>query len=309
MKNRMLKRPNATGGFTLVEVLVSITVLGLMMVGVAQMLNSAMTATLGSYKHIDADTQARMVLDRMAYDISKITKRSDVDYYFQKNTGNDQMAFFSEAGGYYPSDISATASESSTSLVGYQINSNSQMERLSKGLIWNGVTDAAPSMVYLPQTIASTWPLVKPASASVTYGTDTNFQVIGDQIFRLEYCFLVQNRFTTSNATTALSTTTTLSDTPYVTPDTSISGMQDVVAVVVSIAVLDAQSRAIVSNATMQTAAGNLADVSGSNIATSALPSTVWKAKLLSNGLGLPKAAASQVRFYQRYCYLTHIQQ
>jgi prepilin-type N-terminal cleavage/methylation domain-containing protein len=298
-----LRSQSSAGGFTLVEVLVSISVLGLMMVGVAQMLNSAMSATLGGYKHIDADTQARMVLDRMAYDISKITKRSDVDYYFQKNTGNDQMAFFSESGGYYPSDITTSTPESDVSLVGYRINSTSnQLERLSKGLIWNGVNDSAPSMVYLPQTIPSTWPQV------VGTGTDSNYQTIGDQIFRLEYCFLVQNRFTTTNATTTLATSTTLSDTPYVSPDTSITGMQDVVAVVVSIAVLDTESRALVSNTALQTASSNLPDVSGTSIATSGLPSTIWKAKLLSTGLGLPKAAASQVRFYQRYCYLTHVQ-
>ncbi|HEY0256228.1 MAG TPA: prepilin-type N-terminal cleavage/methylation domain-containing protein, partial [Candidatus Methylacidiphilales bacterium] len=79
----------SSGGFTLVEILVSFTVLGLIMVGVAQMMNSALSATLGGYKHMDADTQARMVLDRMAFDISKITKRADVDYFFQKNAGND----------------------------------------------------------------------------------------------------------------------------------------------------------------------------------------------------------------------------
>src|SRR5271155_615115 len=118
-----------TGGFTLIEVLVSIAVLGLMMVGVAQMMNSALSATLGGYKHMDADTQARMVLDRMAYDISKITKRSDVDYYFQKNAtsggasafyGNDQMAFYSESGGYYPGTATAQQ-DSNVSLVGYMI--------------------------------------------------------------------------------------------------------------------------------------------------------------------------------------------
>src|SRR5271170_2845008 len=114
MKPRLHSSRNTKGGFTLVEILVSFTVLGLIMVGVAQMMNSALSATIGSYKHMDADTQARMVLDRMAFDISKITKRSDVDYYFKKNTtvgttpGNDQMAFYTESGGYYPSDATTT---------------------------------------------------------------------------------------------------------------------------------------------------------------------------------------------------------
>ncbi len=279
------------------EVLVSITVLGLMMVGVAQMLNSAISATLGSYKHMDADTQARMVLDRIAFDISKITQRGDVDYYFQKNTGNDQMAFYSETGGYYPTGLTGTSQESEVSLVGYRINAGNQMERLSKGRIWNGVNNSAPSMAFLPQTIGTTWPLVEGA------GADTDYQVMGDQVFRLEYCFLVQNRFST--APTITSTTAAVSDLPYAAPDTAINRLQDVQAIIVSIAVLDSQSRAVVSSAALQAAAANLKDDGGT---TGALPLTLWKASLQSNGLGLPKAAASQVRFYQRYCYINHVQ-
>lgn len=281
------------------EVLVSITVLGLMMVGVAQMLNSAINATLGGYKHLDADTQARMVLDRMAFDISKITKRADVDYYFQKNTGNDQMAFYSESGGYYPSSVSGPTQDSDVALVGYRINANNQMERLSKGLIWNGVSNAASPMVFLPQTIPATWPQV-PGT-----GADPDYQVIGDQIFRLEYCFLVEN--TTASAITAgtSTTTTTIADNPWAPADTKVNGLQDVIAVVVSIAVLDSESRASVSNAALTSAASKLLDDGGT---TATLPVTRWKSALISNGLGLPKNTASQVRFYQRYCYINHVQ-
>jgi prepilin-type N-terminal cleavage/methylation domain-containing protein len=299
---RQFRLQRTASAFTLVEVLVSITILGLMMAGVAQLMNSAMTATIGGYKHMDADTQARMVLDRIAFDITKITKRPDVDYYFQKNTGNDQMAFYSESGGYYPSGVTSITPESNVSLVGYRINSKNQMERLGKALIWNGVTSATPGatgmsptdghspMVFLPQTIASTWPLVEAT------GNDPDYQVIGDQVFRLEFCYLVQN-----NSTNAV-----LSDTPYLSPSTNINGLQDVVAVVVSIAVLDSESRAILGGTALQTAALDLPDVNGATISN--LPSTVWKTQLLSNALGLPKAAASQVRFYQRYCYLNHVQ-
>ena len=304
MKPHLRKGSKACAAFTLVEVLVSITVLGLMMVGVAQLMNGAIKATLGGFRHMDADTQARMVLDRMAFDISKITKRSDVDYYFQKNTGNDQMAFYSESGGYYPSGVTGTVPQSDVSLVGYRINAGNQMERLSKGLIWNGVTTSTPGatsmtatsdglspMVFLPQTIAATWPHVEGT------GTDANYQVIGDQIFRLETCYLVQN-----------TSTTTLSSQPYLSPNTGPNGLQDLVAVVVSIAVLDSESRAGVTNANLATAISNLPDVTSATITSSGLPVTLWKAALLSNGLGLPPAAAGQVRLYQRYCYINHVQ-
>jgi len=312
---------NKTDGFTLVEVMVSIAVLGLMMVGVAQMMNGAISATLGGYKHMDADTQARMVLDRMAFDISKITKRADVDYYFQKNTtvgttpGNDQMAFYSESGGYYPSGASTTQ-ESEVSLVGYMINSSNQLVRLSKGLTWNGVNNSAPAMVFNPlanvptspastiitsNTITTAWP-------QIANGTDPNYQVIGDQVFRMEYCFLVQTSPTSSQSTTTIPN---FYDAPWTTqPDTTPNGLQNVTAIVVTIAVLDSQSRAVINNSALQTAASNLPDdgFSSPGTTTSSLPLPLWKAKLLSNGLGLPKTAASQVRFYQRYCYLNHLQ-
>ncbi len=331
----------AVGGFTLIEILVSVTILGLIMVGVTQMMNSAISAATGGYKHMDADTQARMVLDRMAYDISKITKRSDIDYYFNKNAtsagttpGNDQMAFFCESGGYYPSSLSSSAQQSNVSLVGYMIaptlngtvNTSSSsaypgLVRLSKGLAWSGANASYPGMVFnaLPtnitnNTITSTWPLVG-------NGTDPDYQVIGDQVFRLEYTFLVQPP-PTAPAPSASSPTTTLggfSDSPWYAPDSTPNGLKDVTAIVVSIAVLDAKSRANVSSTALQTAASNLPDdnisamTSGAASVEANLPLSLWKSNLntaMANGtyLGLPKAAASQIRFYQRFCYLNHLQ-
>jgi len=336
---------NTTGGFTLVEILVSITILGLIMVGVAQMMNSAMSATMGGYKHMDADTQARMVLDRMAFDISKITKRGDVDYYFQKNTttagttpGNDQMAFYSESGGYYPSGVTPSTQESNVSLVGYMIapmlngvyttvtsGGTPQLVRLSKGLTWNGVSTSIPAMVFnpLPASITSntitntSW---NGTANGIANGQDTNYQVIGDQVFRLEYCFFVQS------SPTAASPTTTVGgfyDSPWYTPDTTPNALKDVTAIVVSIAVLDSKSRGNVSNSALQTAASDLADDSFTSMPTGSLaastvetdlPLYLWKANLNTalgtggNLLGLPKTAAAQVRFYQRFCYLNHLQ-
>jgi type II secretory pathway pseudopilin PulG len=328
MNPRRFRSQSSAGGFTLVEIVVSIAVLGLMMIGVAQVMNSAIGTTIGGYKHMDADTQARMVLDRMAFDISRITKRSDVDYYFQKNTtvagttpGNDQMAFYSESGGYYPSGVTSSAGGSDVSLVGYMIINN-QLCRLSKGLSWNGYNASLPAMVFNPlanaagssltsNTLTSTW-------SGIANGTDSNYQVIGDQVFRLEYCFLVQSSPTSSLA----SQTTTAGgfyDSPWETPDTTPNALKDVTAIVVSIAVLDSKSRAITTSAELQTAASDLPDDKCSSVSTGEsspyLPLPQWESNLataLKSGsaapLGLPPAAASQLRFYQRFCYLNHLQ-
>jgi hypothetical protein len=195
--------------------------------------------------------------------------------------------------------------------VGYMINGNNQLERLSKGLTWNGVSNSMPSMVFNPlptsiisNTITANW-------TQIANGSDPNYQVLGDQVFRLEYCFLVQTS-PTSSLTVPNQTTTIadFNDTPWITPDTAPNALRDVTAIIVSIAVLDTKSRVLVSSAQLQAAAGNLPD-DGYTIASksaASLPLTLWKAQLTGNKLGLPQTAASQVRFYQRYCYLNHLQ-
>ena len=57
------------GAFTLVELLVAIAILILIMLAVSQLMNSTIAVTVGSFKHMDADTQARVVLDRIALDV------------------------------------------------------------------------------------------------------------------------------------------------------------------------------------------------------------------------------------------------
>jgi len=339
MKSPLHSSRKSTGGFTLVEILVSVAVLGLMMVGVAQMMNSALSATLGGYKHMDADTQARLVLDRMAFDISRITKRPDVDYYFQKNLtsggspnyGNDQMAFYSESGGYFPTSVTGTSGASDVSLVGYKIINN-QLCRLSKGLSWNGVSSSLPAMVFNPLANVPTTPVTNiitnntitstswnGTANGIANGADSNYQVFGDQVFRIEYTFLVQSS-PTSTIPGQLTSLGGFYDSPWFTPDTTPNALKDVTAIVVSIAVLDTKSRALLgSSATsyLNTAASDLSDDTFTTQPTGALaPSTVesdlplslWKANLLNNRLGLPQTAASQVRFYQRFCYLNHMQ-
>ena len=68
--------------------------------------------TLGN-KRMDADSQARQLLDRMAIDFEQMLKRTDVSYFVKTGntqtgnpeTGNDQIAFFSAVPGYNPSAL------------------------------------------------------------------------------------------------------------------------------------------------------------------------------------------------------------
>jgi len=78
--------------------MVSVFVLALLVFLLTQLVNSAATVTILGNKRMDADSQARMVFDRMAVDFAHMVKRSDVDYYVKKLAldqvnQNDQMAF------------------------------------------------------------------------------------------------------------------------------------------------------------------------------------------------------------------------
>src|SRR5206468_11353309 len=89
-----------TAGFTLAELLVSVGVLAVLVLLFTLLLNSTASITTLGHKQMDADSQARQLLDRMAVDLTQMIKRSDITYYFKggaggTQTGNDQIAFYS----------------------------------------------------------------------------------------------------------------------------------------------------------------------------------------------------------------------
>lgn len=324
--------------FTLVELLAAMAVLTLLLVVVVQMINSVSAVTTGTSHHLDADSQARLAFDRMAADFAQIVKRTDVDYYFVKKSnagttpGNDQMAFYSETSGYYPSP-STTAQRSNAALVGYCISYSTtqppQLLRLNKALLWNGVTMPNANdhpMTFLPQTLPNIWSGVfnNAGNPDMSTSTDSDYQVIGESIFRMEICYLVPN--TSRNGTVS----TVLSDTPYLVPGatpvpttapnpsaTPYNGMRDTAAVVVTLAVLDGDSRRLIPSADRPTVlnavASKLDDVAtatdrsatGPPYTLASTPAKLWQARVDSGALVgaglLPRRAAAQVRIYERY--------
>src|SRR5437762_14279267 len=107
--------------FTLVEMLISIVMLVLLILMVTQVVNTAATVVRPANKRIDTDTQARAILDRIAMDIGRMLKRTDVGYYIKQpikynnhgnghgygkklqrgQQGSDQICFFTQLPGYY----------------------------------------------------------------------------------------------------------------------------------------------------------------------------------------------------------------
>ena len=319
------------GGFTLAELLVTVGVLALLVLLFTQLLNNAATITTLGHKQMDADSQARQLLDRMAIDIAQMIKRSDVDYYVKSSAalplrrvlqpGNDQISFYSNVPGYYPTG----GSQSPVSLVAYRVYNPSptpspcgdcnKLQRMGKGLLWNASTPAAgtplPGVVFIPVPIASPLsmgdlqtqtptPTPTPAGSPAwpqagNMTADSDYEVVASQVFRFEYSYLLSNG--------------TLSDIPW---DTSaghigVDGMQDVSAIVVDIAVIDPKSKVLLTDAQIATLttpghANFLADYSAGM--TPGQLRTQWQTTV--NGITtLPRPALAGIRFYERYLYLS----
>src|SRR4029453_11312303 len=286
------------GAFTLAELLVSVFVLVIILLIVAQLMTNATAVTRTGNKHIDTDTQARAVFDRMALDLAQMLKRTDVDYYVKQRNGynghgnghgwgqghngdkgSDQIAFFSHVPGYYPASYG-----SPISLVAYRVNESTstniaygKLERMAKGLLWNGVDNgtgqsATYPIVFSPGQLTgcnggnpcdpwgSAW------SAAINNDNnaasrDDDYEVIGPGVFRFEYYYLLKNGRVTDWPWD-------WRDPQFQNPDQlTISnprqiGLSQVESIAVAIAVIDPASRALIQQAAAaNTAYGDILDV------------------------------------------------
>lgn len=354
------RHARSASAFTLVEVLVATSVLILLLALVSQLVNSASKITTQSGKHLDADTQARMVFDRMSVDFANIISRSDVDVLFSKATGNDALFFLSQAPAYSGTDSGL----SGAALVGYRVTDTNggassyapvySLERLGQGLVWSGTSNGTAtvpgSVVFHSGTANATNTLVQNWAAEVgsapyTRGASSCYASIGDQVFRMEICFQVKHLtngsvdgVVYSNYPVAVSSATTVAggipfggsvgarwydstaNRAYRCTGANAggavwqpNGLNDVVSIVATLAILDSNSRKLVSGGAYASLISSVfpdpseADL---NASPAILPAATWKTKLenalKNNTIGIPKAAASQIRIYQRFFYLNN---
>jgi hypothetical protein len=284
-----------TPAFTLAEMLVAVSVLALLVLLVTQLLNHAASiATLGN-KRMDADSQARPLFERLTLDFAQIIKRSDVSYYVKTAatpmTGNDLVGFYSAVPGYYP------ATPSPISVVAYRVNSDSSssvayhcLERMGKGLDWNGASATSIPVVFRPLTIHGTWPSV--ASSSAYDDTDPakrTYEIIGPQVFRFEYYYLEK-------------ATGTLVAYPAAWTSLSEVAIKDAAAIVVAIAVIDPKSKILLSNSQVATLVENLPDYASGSRPGELLAQ--WQS-VLDNITSMPRPAISGIRLYERCFYIS----
>jgi len=206
------------------------------------------------------------------------------------------------------------------------------------------VASAIP-VAELPQPIPSpastpAWPEV--ASSSTSW---SDSELIGPQVFRLEYYYLLKGQ---TNPTTGTNYSPIFSDTPWdtricscpaaspqptptptgtpvasPTPETicchyAPEGMQDVAAIVVVIAVIDPQSKVLLSDSTSPPQIAQVASqlIDWGNTACAGCPTqTQWQTtpgllraqwqNTLNGITTLPRSAISGIRVYERYLYLS----
>jgi hypothetical protein len=185
------------------------------------------------------------------------------------------------------------------------------MERLGKGLAWNGVsTDPAwTPVVFLPQAIIGNWGTGPNSVLFPSSEASSQYEVIGPQVFRFEYYYLLKGL---SAAQPAI-----FSQTPWDTRlgHLNVSGMQDVAAIIVAIAVIDPKTKALLD--TVDPAGAKLKRLNGADglppllvdydATTMTTPGqllTAWRTALDANTNGLPQPAISGIRPYERYFYI-----
>ncbi len=301
----------ANAGFTLVELMVSITVLALLGGLVMQLMGSASKLTSTSKLASDCDTEARYALNQIAADITHRVRRPDVDAFVDKLDGDDRLYLFSETPGY-SSSLDATQ-RSDVSLVGYRVNFSVntfgkkvyKLERYSKALPWN----ASGAEMPMPYVVLDTATGL-PTSASTLAGTgggaggsfktvitqdsteDVYYQPIAENVVRFEVSVLRKPDLTTTPPTDARLLTNS-----EIPTELSRYGFNNIAAIVVTIAVLDSQNAMRVDEGDLSKLQ-QLSDTSATDFPK--LPLDGWNATFLTNAASWRKPVTNGLRLYQR---------
>ena len=272
-------------GFTLVEILVAVSILVLLIALVSQLLSNTSRAMSASTNHLEADDRVRLLFNRMAADFSRALKRTDIDYYLKTplvaQPGNDQIAFYSEVSGY----ASADGAQNSVSLVAYRVRTSGgvpSVERMGKALSWDGSAPGMAPLAFLPLTIAATWPSATGADE------DDNYEQIAPNVFRFEYYYMLRDG--------------TLSATPWnaAAGSTTVNGLKDVAAIGVVVAAADRKAFQAARDGELNEVGRNLADfVAGSTVGQL---QAQWQQAVLAGGDG--PAVKGGIHVYEHLFYI-----
>ena len=295
------KKPDGNGqqtrtAFTLIEVLVATAVLALLVLLIANILQSGSVVISGSRKHLGADAEAREVFSQFGMDLARRPRHADLDVLL--SSSNNALFFYSEAPGFQ--STSDTRQFNKLSLVGYRVNQDTQLERLGKGLTW----DTPPFLTYADQppttnstplaasTIFGVWGTTVGSAPAHTDGVDASYHLFARSVFRLFYCFQK------TDGSLALAPTF----------DPARGKFAETSALILTLAVLDETSRKTLGDISKLATA--LPTPTQADLSAGRLPAEVWQSAVdnsaqFASDAGIPATAAARVRIYQRSFPLT----
>lgn len=276
-------KPNRTksAGISLLEMLLAITLLAVVMALLAVMLNHVSLTASHFQNEGELQEQVRVALNRMGDDLAHRVVGADVDSLLAKQSGNSTIYFFSEAPGYFitsGSDSVASGKKSGASLIGYAVDRDHRLVRLSKGLTWSDAENALP---HLPVRIAEKWrELISAPRDGIDTASDPYFHVASAAVFRLE-CVAIAR------------------DGKAIRPGSlQQSGSSDVVTIRVAVAAVPAEWRARIADWDSLTAMFPSKDDAVS-------PAAQWQETLnrpdFAAQSGLPKGVAAHIRVFERH--------
>ena len=171
MKSRNLIFGHKKSGFTLVELLVSITILSLILLTLAKAIGFVSQIWVSGIGTVDNYSKARDILSIMDRDIQQMVLRPDTAA-FVDSSGNSACAFYTNIQGNPGTGLPGNPDTRTVSLVQYALNTpTTQPALVRKNYGMNFVYTAAASPTGATPTVGNTSSLPQPANSSLE--TDT----------------------------------------------------------------------------------------------------------------------------------------
>ncbi len=309
--------------FTLVEIMVAVSVLALLMAIVAQIISMTSRSIRLSSQPVDASTQARLALDRIGLDLAHLVERPDVDIEIQNSSLPSQnlLIFLS----IVPTSGLSSTSSRGVSLIAYQMNVSTDnpgpnktgrlcLLRAGIPLSWNGTGATgyfglqANGLPYLFTNTAFPAPL--PAT--------TNFDMLAQGVIRLCVGFQLypdNNPVTLEDGTPISNSRGQLVYSPPVkilypndgTTPITVLDVSRISALVVGLVAIDLKSLQML-NATQVAAIAQTFPTPSSTQNINQTPVNLW-APIANNATSIPNSvpliAFQAVRVFQRFYPVT----
>jgi type II secretory pathway pseudopilin PulG len=324
---RKAQKIRLRGGFTILELLVAITVLVILCGMVMQLMGSATRLTGNARQAADCDVQARFALSQISHDLAHRVRRPDVDAFAEKTRGNDSLFLFSETPGYAPG-LENPRDKSPFSLVGYRIKQRTSqiygntflLERCAAGLPW---VDGTAGLRALPFVALDKMRQPLPTTtlagsggqggsgtfSKILAGNDTAqvyFQELASNVIRFEVAFLlkpgmpdlaVPGARIQPQDEVAQRPARLLAD-GEINSEFARFGFTRISAVIVSLAIVDSRSALQSQLTDLKQASAALVDAEPTVYPR--LPLDYWNEAFQVQSAAWPKAVRTSIRFYQK---------